>query len=184
MNMIPRIDDATAIEGKRELLIGCGNSRDKKVNGSWTTPDWVSLTTLDIDPSTKPDVVHDLNVLPYPFPDNHFDEIHAYEVLEHCGRQGDWKFFFDQFYEFWRILKPDGLLVGTVPMWDSMWAWGDPGHTRVITKGSLFFLDQREYVQIGQTAMTDYRQWWKGDFQRYAQVEKSDQFGFILQAIK
>lgn len=172
------------LDGKRELLIGCGNSREKKVHGSWGPSEWSNLTTLDIDPSTKPDVVHDLDVLPYPFEDNSFDEIHAYEVLEHCGRQGDWKFFFAQFYEFWRILKPGALFVGTIPMWNSPWAWGDPGHTRVITKGSLIFLDQREYAQIGETAMTDYRPWWKGDFQGFASIEKEHQFGFILRAIK
>lgn len=169
---------------RRELLIGCGNSRAKKVNGSWTLPDWANLTTLDFDPLTKPDVVHDLNVLPYPFEDNTFDEIHAMEVLEHCGRQGDWQFFFAQFYEFWRILKPGGYFVATVPAWDSPWAWGDPSHTRVITKGSLIFLDQREYGQIGKTPMTDFRHVWKGDFLPFAAVEKEETFGFILQANK
>jgi hypothetical protein len=181
------VDDAqkcTCGAERRELLIGCGNSRKKTVTGSWTTPEWSNLTTLDVDPACKPDVVHDLNVLPLPFGDDEFNEIHAYEVLEHCGRQGDWKFFFDQFYEFWRILKPEGLLVASVPMWDSPWAWSDPGHTRVITRQSLIFLDQREYVQVGNTAMTDYRHVWKGDFQPFAMIEKEDTFGFILKAIK
>jgi SAM-dependent methyltransferase len=169
---------------KRELLIGCGNNRDKKVHGTWTTPEWSELTTLDIDAGVNPDVVHDLNQLPYPFEDNQFDEIHAYEVLEHCGQQGDWRFFFAQFSEFWRILKPDGLFVATVPMWDSPWAWGDPGHTRVITRGSLIFLDQREYLQVGTSAMTDYRSVWKGDFQGFAAIEKEHSFGFILKCVK
>lgn len=167
-----------------ELLIGCGNSREKKVTGTWTKKEWSGLTTLDMDPACKPDVVHDLNVLPYPFEDNSFDEIHAYEVLEHCGRQGDYRFFFEQFYELWRILKPGGYLVATVPMWDSPWAWGDPGHTRVIPKESLIFLDRREYTQIGQTSMTDYRSLWRGDFQGYACTESEHQFGFILKAVK
>lgn len=169
---------------KKELLAGCGNSRAKKVTGSWTTPDWNNLVTLDIDPSCNPDVVWDLNNTPYPFGDSEFDEIHIYETIEHCGVQGDWKFFFNQFYEFWRMLKPDGLLVATCPMWNSVWSFGDPGHTRVISKQSLIFLDQREYSQIGSTAMTDYRKWWKGDFQGFAFIEKGDQFGFILKAIK
>lgn len=169
---------------RRELLIGCGRSRKKQVHGSWTTEDWSNLTTLDMDAGVNPDVAHDLNVLPYPFADDEFDELHAYEVLEHCGRQGDWRFFFDQFYEFWRILKPGGLLVATVPMWDSPWAWGDPGHTRVITKQSLIFLDQREYAQCGKTAMTDYRHAWKGNFEGFAAIEKEHQLGFILKAVK
>lgn len=168
-----------------ELLIGCGNDRNKKVYSSAMDSDWDKLITLDIDPSTKPDVVHDLNVLPYPFKDNQFDEIHAYEVLEHCGRQGDWKFFLDQFSEFWRILRPNGYFVATCPMWDSKWAWGDPGHTRIINNGSLVFLSQAQYEkQIGKTAMTDYRPWYKADFEVLSQAEKGDVFAFILQAKK
>lgn len=184
MNIHAPLTEPLIVEDKRELLIGCGHSRHKKISGSWTSSEWHNLTTLDIDPALNPDVVHDLDVLPYPLADNTFDEIHAYEVLEHCGRQGDFRFFFAQFYEFWRILKPDGLFAATVPMWDSPWAWGDPGHTRVITKGSLIFLDQREYEQLGQTAMADYRAYWKGDFRGFAAIEKEDIFGFILQANK
>lgn len=168
-----------------ELLIGCGNDRKKKVHFSGIEETWDKLVTLDIDPSTKPDVVHDLNVLPYPFKDNEFDEIHAYEVLEHCGRQGDWKFFLDQFSEFWRILRPNGYLIATVPMWDSKWAWGDPGHTRVINDGSLVFLSQGEYErQVGKTAMTDYRPWYKANFEILRTADKGDTFAFILQAKK
>jgi SAM-dependent methyltransferase len=167
-----------------ELLIGCGHSRDKKVSWGDSQREWKSLVTLDSDPSVKPDVVHNLDVFPYPFEDNTFEEIHAYEVLEHCGRQGDWEFFFRQFNEFYRILKPEGYFVATVPMWDSMWAWGDPGHTRLITKGSLVFLDRDQYSQLGKTAMTDYRPWLKCDFQRIAMNEEVDNFGFVLQARK
>lgn len=167
----------------RALLIGAGNDRRRKV--SWgDSQAWDELVTLDIDPSTKPDVVHDLDVMPYPFADESFDEIHAYEVLEHTGTQGDWRFFLDQFAEFYRILKPGGFFVATVPMWDSPWAWGDPGHRRVITKGSLIFLDRSEYDQIGKTAMTDYRPWLRCDFEPIALKEDADMFGFVLQARK
>lgn len=168
----------------KSLLLGCGHSRKKHVSGSWTTPEWGELTTLDINPDCNPDVVHDLNVLPLPFDDNTFDEIHAYDVLEHTGRQGDYAFFFAQFYEFWRIMKADGFLVVKVPAWDSPWAWGDPGHTRVITEGTLLFLDQREYQQLGDTAMTDYRGIWKGDFRPFAAKAGEHDFAFILRAVK
>jgi SAM-dependent methyltransferase len=167
-----------------ELLIGCGNDRRKKVSFADSPTEWTELTTLDVDPSCHPDVRHDLNKLPYPFLPNTFDEIHAYEVLEHCGRQGDYRFFFAQFDEFWRILKPGGYFIGSAPMWDSMWAWGDPGHTRIITKGSLVFLNQKEYEQVGTTAMTDYRRIYKGNFETCGIVEENDNFGFVLRAIK
>lgn len=169
-----------------ELLIGCGNDLRKKMSFEGIPSDWTDLTTLDVDPDVKPNVVHDLNVLPYPFKDNQFTEIHAYEVLEHCGKQGDWKFYFDQFAEFWRILQPNGFLVASTPMWDNPWAWGDPGHTRLICKESLIFLNQDEYKQIGRTAMTDYRPYWKGNFVVIGLNENNEagMFGFVLKAVK
>ena len=132
-------------ENYRELLIGCG-SRHFKLIFPPDKQEWHTLTTLDINGSHNPDVVWDLTKLPLPFEDNTFDEIHAYEVLEHTGRQGDYIFFFAQFSDFWRILKPNGLLIATCPMYNSPWALGDPSHTRVIQKESLVFLDQTQYT--------------------------------------
>lgn len=169
----------------RELLVGCGNSRSKRVKHGNSPHEWQNLTTLDVDPSCKPDVVHDMNVLPYPFEADAFDEIHAYECLEHVGRQGDWRFFFDQFSEFHRILKPGGLFAATVPMWDSPWAWADPGHTRCIPKESLYLLSQALYeAEVGKTALTDYRPFYKADFELLAVNEGEHQLGFLLKAIK
>lgn len=167
-----------------ELLIGCGNDRRKKISFKEISADWSDLVTLDVDAGVNPDVVHDLNVLPYPFADSTFGEIHAYECLEHCGRQGDWRFFLDQFGELWRILKPGGYLIATVPMWDSPWAWADPGHTRVIAKASLVFLNREEYTQVGTTAMTDYRPWLTCDFVTIAVTETEHNMAFVLQARK
>lgn len=167
-----------------ELLVGCGHSRTKQIVIKDHPKEWTELVTLDVDPAVEPSVVHDLNDLPLPFDDDMFDEIHAYEVLEHCGRQGDYRFFFNQFYEFWRILKPGGLFVATVPMWDSPWAWGDPGHTRVIPKEALIFLNQEEYEQCGKTSMTDYRPFWKGDFEVVAAQDGDHKLGFVLRAKK
>ena len=160
----------------RQLLIGCGNSR------SLSGIEVGELVTVDIDPNCGADVLHDLNVLPYPFRDESFDQIHAYEVLEHCGTQGDWRFFFGQFQEFWRVLKPGGILIASVPI--GPWVWGDPGHTRTIQLESLVFLSQAEYQkQVGKTHMTDYRHVWKGDFELVAH-EVTDKLTFILKAIK
>lgn len=173
---------------RRCLLLGAGNQRMKSLQCP-DSPDRTfagyDLVTLDIDPTTSPDVLHDLNVLPLPFADDEFDEIHAYEVMEHCGRQGDWQFFFAQFAEIWRILKPGGLFCATVPAWDSMWAWADPGHTRVIAEGNLIFLCQPEYAkQIGKTSMTDYSATWRGDFDIRASGTERDTFAFVLATVK
>jgi SAM-dependent methyltransferase len=167
-----------------ELLIGCRTSRDKRIVFDGIPKEYQNLSTLDIDPDVGADTVHDLCVVPYPYADNSFDEIHAYEVLEHCGQQGDWKLFFAQFSEFWRILKPGGYFMATVPMWDSPWAWGDPSHTRVITRGSISYLDQDHYKQVGKTSTSDFRDVWKGNFHVTGAQDSEHQFGFVLKAIK
>ena len=167
-----------------ELLIGAGKSRVKKLHIAGQE-DWTQLVTLDNNDEHEPDVVHDLEYFPYPFKDNAFDEIHAYEVLEHTGAQGDFRFFFKQWEEFHRILKPGGLFFGTVPKWDSIWAFGDPSHRRVISHASLVFLSQAEYEkQVGKTPMSDFRFCYKGDFATELVRFKEETLEFVLKAIK
>lgn len=169
----------------RELLIGAGESRIKYLSRRGQPSTFKNVTTLDIDPSHKPDVVHDLNVLPWPFPDNSFDEVHAYQVLEHIGIQGDYRAFFAHFAEIYRILKPNGILMAAVPSLTSEWAWGDPGHTRVVTPHSLVFLDQMQYIaQVGVTAMSDYRFCYAADLTPILSRDDGQTFNFGLQAIK
>lgn len=165
-----------------ELLIGCGNDRRKKK--TFDSFEWTDLTTIDHDPNCGADVIHELEDLPWPFADNSFDEVHAYEVLEHLGKQGDFRSFFAHFAEIYRILKPGGHLFATCPKWDSIWAWGDPSHTRIISRASLVFLNQEQYRnQVGKTAMTDFRWLWKGDFEP-VHTDEDDGFTFVLKAHK
>lgn len=156
----------------KELVLGCGAKRKKMLarNGD---AEYSDPTYVDINPDCDPHLVWDLNDRPLPFADGEFDEIHAYEVLEHIGRQGDWRGFFEEFSEYYRILKPGGYMIGSCPMYNDRWAWADPGHTRVITKETFIFLDQDNYAQVGETAMTDYRFVWSGDFkvEHFSQAE-------------
>lgn len=178
-NETPTVD---FVGSYKELLLGAGSNRDRKVWGGKEKLKFKNLITCDIEPSHGCDVVHDLNITPWPFADNEFDEIHAYEVLEHLGQQGDAKSFFAHFSEIWRILKPGGQLYASCPMWDSPWAWGDPSHRRVITKHSLVFLCQKEYEkQIGKTAMSDFRSIYKCNFEVLAIQEKEDALIFVLE---
>jgi hypothetical protein len=106
-------------------------------------------------------------------------------VLEHTGEQGDYKFFFAQFSELWRILKPGGFLVGTCPGRNSIWAWGDPSHKRIIQPANFVFLDQTQYTrQVGKTPMSDFRYVYQADFEAVLLKEESDTFTFVLRAIK
>jgi hypothetical protein len=151
---------------KRELLVGCGNRWGKRLwlLNSDDTNQWGDLTTLD---------------------NNYFDGIHAYDVLEHCWQQGDYKSFFALFSEFWRILKPGGMFYGIVPLSTSEWIWGDPGHSCVITLNSICFLSQKIYDQVGVSGVTDYRSIYKADFDLVCngKIEPNDLW-FILRVIK
>jgi SAM-dependent methyltransferase len=167
-----------------ELLIGCGNSRRRLLafNGE---RDWSELVTMDHDPNCGADILHDLEECPWPVGDDTFDEVHAYEVLEHLGKQGDYRSFFAHFGEIYRVLKPGGLLFATVPAMDDPWVWADPSHTRLIDWRTLLFLDQRQYVdRVGKTAMTDFRWLWKGDLETVACETDQGALKFALQAHK
>ena len=145
--------------------------------------DWDGLVTLDHNPLHNPDVLHDLNE-PLPFDDDSCDEIHAYEVLEHLGSLGDWKFFFSQWADWWRVLVDGGRVFATVPAMDSPWLFGDPSHTRVINMEQLTFLNQPAYAQVGTTAMSDFRDIYKADFDIEFAENQNGTFKFILRAVK
>lgn len=170
------------------LLLGAGRAghlgrKRLTTNGS---PEWgQDLVTLDFNAECKPDVVWDLNHLPLPFEDNRFDEIHAYHTLEHFGAQGDWRAFLSFFSEIWRILKPGGYFAAITPSPESVWAWADPGHTRLISIETLVFLNQLEYQgQCGVTPMTDYRPFYQADFDFHFVQRGPSENSFILKAVK
>lgn len=144
---------------KSELLLGSGKTIEKRMK--WPdSPNQVFENPTCLDIQAPADVIHDLNDTELPFPDDAFDEIHAYEILEHVGSQGDWRFFFRQFADFHRVLKPGGYMCITLPMWDSHWSYGDPGHTRVLPKEVFMFLTAEHYEQVGQagSSCSDYRE--------------------------
>ena len=144
--------------------------------------------TLDVNSSGNPDYLFDLNNLEHegnylPSYGAKFDEIHAYDILEHFGEQGDYKGFFLTFRSFHKALVPGGALVGTTPAHDSVWLWSDPGHRRVITGQTLAFLTKDHYKQLGRTRCTDYREyvepyWWELDFDK-----QCDSTAFALKTV-
>jgi len=125
--------------------------------------------TIDNNPDCKPHKLFDLERLELgeqlPFEHQTFDEIHAYEVLEHFGRQGNFRGLFATFRALWTVLKSGGYLMGTCPSMGSKWLYAEPGHTRVIALETLVFLTRGHYDQLGKTACSDYRKfvepcWW------------------------
>jgi len=77
---------------------------------------------LDVSDQVGADVVHDLNHVPWPFEANTFDEIHAYDVLEHVDS------VVTAIEEIHRIARPGARLLATVPHFSSANAFTDVTH--------------------------------------------------------
>lgn len=170
---------------KKDLLMGCGYRKVKLVRVNNKNPEFDNLVTLDINPNCKPDVLWDLRKHPLPFPDNEFDEIHAYDVLEHLAYQGDHEFFFNEFNEYYRILKHKGAFCGSVPDNLSPTCFGDPSHKRVIINENFTFLDPEQYrIQLGTNKMSDFSDLCKCNFKRVMAEKSKNTFYFCLIAWK
>lgn len=93
------------------LSIGCGNRASE-----------AGLIRLDISPDVNPDVVWNLDDLPYPFETSYFDQIECFDVIEHINSIPK------TLEEIHRILKPNGILKITTPHYSCSNSFTDPTH--------------------------------------------------------
>jgi SAM-dependent methyltransferase len=112
-----------------KLNLGCG---------SVILKDFVNVDKFDF---YKPNIVHDLEVFPYPFQDNSVDEIILSHVLEHIGQIPD--VFNEIIKELYRICRNGSLINITVPHPRHDDFISDPTHVRPITLRSLSMYDQK-----------------------------------------
>lgn len=112
-----------------KLNLGCG---------SVILKDFVNVDKFDF---YKPNIVHDLEVFPYPFKDNSVDEIILSHVLEHIGQIPD--VFNEIIKELYRICRNGSLINIIVPHPRHDDFISDPTHVRPITLRSLSMYDQK-----------------------------------------
>jgi SAM-dependent methyltransferase len=86
------------------------------------------------------DIVHDLNIFPWPWGDDTFDEILMFDVLEHLDRT------LKSIDEIHRILKPRGVITIKVPYWNSSYFYMDPTHVRGFHEGLFHFFDPSKFL--------------------------------------
>ena len=97
-------------------------------------------TNVDKYDYYKPDVVHDLEIFPYPFKDNSVDEILLSHVLEHIGQSPD--IFLGIVKEFYRICRNNSIIKIIVPHPRHDDFMADPTHVRPITILGLQLFDK------------------------------------------
>jgi SAM-dependent methyltransferase len=116
-----------AINSKKGIMldIGCGEGKEPGCVG------------MDIRDLPQVDIVHDMEVLPYPLADESCLSILARHVVEHINPA---KFgFVNVMNEWWRILKPYGRLMITTPYAGSSGYWADPSHINPCTEQTWFY---------------------------------------------
>ena len=122
----------------KKLNLGSG---DKKIPG---------FINVDKYNTFNPDVVHDLEIFPYPFYNDEVDEIKLIHVLEHIGQTPNT--FIKIIKELYRICCNEAKIHISVPHPRHDDFLADPTHVRPITTLglSLFDLDlNKKWQKIG-----------------------------------
>lgn len=110
MTQAPAPTDALGVRPGSILNLGCGRKHEP------------SAVNLDVTSDTNPDVVHDLNVMPWPFESDRFDVVLMYDVLEHLHD------VVAVMEEVHRVCRPGAVVRITVPHFSSANTFTDPTH--------------------------------------------------------
>jgi SAM-dependent methyltransferase len=114
----------STVEPAATLNLGCGRKhRPGAVN-------------LDRTSASSPDVVHDLDVRPWPFPDDRFDQVYAFDVVEHLAD------IVGTLEELHRICRDGASIEITVPHFSSGNAFTDPTHRHFFSRFSFDYFDE------------------------------------------
>ena len=103
---------------------------------------------VNVDKFGSPDVKHDLEIFPWPWPDNCVEHVVLKHVLEHLGQTTE--VYFAIIQELYRICKNGGQIYITVPHPRHDDFLNDPTHVRVITENGLALFSKtknRAWVQ-------------------------------------
>lgn len=107
-----------------KLYFGCGKH---KVDG-FVGVDKLRMETVN--------VVHDMNLFPYPFSDNSIEEVLLLNILEHLPNT------IRVMEEIWRICKDCAPLKILVPYYNSPGAYQDPTHVSFFTEHTFDYFTE------------------------------------------
>jgi predicted SAM-dependent methyltransferase len=130
------------------LILGAGN---KKYDLPGAT-----ITRVDMNANVNPDVVHNLDQMPYPFEDSQFDQIILDHVLEHLDNIPA---VMDQLH---RIARNNAKITIVVPYFRSILAHIDPTHRHCFTWDTLSYFNcdhpyHKQYAMTNNSFKMNYR---------------------------
>ncbi len=105
------------------LDLGCGKKKR------------IGAIGVDFSDRHQADVIHDLNVFPYPFESESIDKVYLDNVIEHLDKP------MRVMEEVHRICKPGAAVKVIVPYFRSPWAFIDPTHQHFFTVDSFAYYD-------------------------------------------
>ncbi len=165
---------------KNEILVlGC-NQRPVK-----STKDY-NATNVDIHDYGMPDqiTVHDLESVPWPFEDDTFDQVVAYDILEHIRTVTDDRRYpcIEMMNEIWRVLKLGGECEVMVPSTEGRGAAQDPTHVSFWNENSFSYYaiipkdpTDPESPPVSHPWRKIYPHMIKAAFEVYAETQMADQ---------
>ena len=103
----------------RVLDVGCGSNKHPGATG------------IDLSPDTEADVVHDLDVLPWPFESESFDQFLLQDVAEHLHD------LYGVFAELHRLARSGARVHVRTPHFSSVLAYSDPTHVRFLSTAAI-----------------------------------------------
>ena len=135
--------DQLSKDAKKILDVGCGWNK---------TPGAIGI---DANPKAHADVIHDLGSVPYPFPDNEFDQIICRHVAEHVPD------VMALVTELYRITKRGGRITIITPHYTNPDWPTDPTHRNHFNSYSFnCFIDDRQlfpfYTEVKLTPIRIY----------------------------
>jgi hypothetical protein len=172
VTLLRELPTETRPTAKRKLNLAAGNRIIEPLE-QWEHHDrWAHRAEIE--------TVHDLREYPWPWADDTFDEIVAFDIIEHM--QDGMRFI----EELWRIAMPDAnVIVHTAwagPSADARYVWRDPTHVRPYHEESFLYFD----AVNGKQWFGNYGKFYSRVrfLSRQVRMEPPDNILFRLQAMK
>jgi hypothetical protein len=96
---------------------------------------------VNVDRHGEPDLRHDLENFPWPWPDDSVGEILLKHVLEHLGR--DPNVYLEIMKELYRVCQDGATIRVIVPHHRHDFFFNDPTHVRAVTADGMSLFSQR-----------------------------------------